>query len=48
MCHRGVLVHCPSRLGAALPFWLLNSRVVTECLQSGHLNLARPFIILIV
>ena len=31
-----------------LPFWLLKSRVVTECLQSGQLNLAKPFIILIV
>jgi hypothetical protein len=31
-----------------LPFWLLKSRVVTVCLQSGHLNVAKPFIILIV
>ena len=31
-----------------LPFWLLNSCVVTECLQSGHLNALNPFIILIV
>jgi hypothetical protein len=29
-----------------LPFWLLKSRVVTECLQSGQLNLAKPFIFL--
>jgi hypothetical protein len=28
------------------PFWLLNSRVVTECLQTGHLNVEKPFIIL--
>ena len=48
MCHYGMLVHCPSRLGAAATFWLLKSRVVTECLQSGQLNLAKPFIILIV
>jgi hypothetical protein len=31
-----------------LPFWRLNSRVVTECLQSTHLNALKPFIILIV
>jgi hypothetical protein len=31
-----------------LPFWLLNSCVVTECLQSGHLNVLKPFIILMV
>jgi hypothetical protein len=31
-----------------LPFWLLNSSVVTECLQSRHLNVAKPFIILMV
>ena len=31
-----------------LPFWLLKSREVTECLQSGHLNRANPFIILMV
>jgi hypothetical protein len=31
-----------------LPFWLLNSLVVIECLQSGQLNLAKPFIILMV
>jgi hypothetical protein len=31
-----------------LPFWLLNSRVVTECLQSGQSNLAKPFINLMV
>jgi hypothetical protein len=31
-----------------LPFWLLKSRVVTEYLQSGHLNMAEPFIILMV
>jgi hypothetical protein len=31
-----------------LPFWLLKSRVVTECLHSGQLNLVKPFIILIV
>jgi hypothetical protein len=24
-----------------LPFWLLNPRVVMECLQSGQLNLAK-------
>ena len=29
-----------------LPLRLLNSRVVTECLQSGHLNVLKPFIIL--
>lgn len=31
-----------------LPFWLLNSRVVTECWQRMHLNVLKPFIILIV
>jgi hypothetical protein len=31
-----------------LPFWLLKSRVVTELLQSGHLNVEKPFIILMV
>jgi hypothetical protein len=31
-----------------LPFWLLNSRVVTECLHSRHLNVLKPFIILMV
>ena len=31
-----------------LPFWLLNSRVVTECGQTMHLNVLKPFIILIV
>jgi hypothetical protein len=31
-----------------LPFWLLNSCVVTEYLQSGHVNVLRPFIILTV
>jgi hypothetical protein len=30
------------------PFWLLNSRVLTECLQIGHLNMEKLFIILIV
>jgi hypothetical protein len=27
-----------------LPFWLLKSRVVTVCLQSGHLNVEKPLI----
>ena len=27
-----------------LPFWLPNSCVVTEYLQSGHLNMLKPFI----
>ena len=31
-----------------LPFWLLNSRVLTECLQSGHSNVLKPFIVLMV
>jgi hypothetical protein len=31
-----------------LPIWLLNSRVVTEYLQSGQLNVLKPFIIVIV
>jgi hypothetical protein len=31
-----------------LPFSLLNSRVVTEWSQSGHLNVLKPFIILMV
>jgi hypothetical protein len=31
-----------------LPFWLLNSRVVTECVHSRHLKLLKPFIILMV
>jgi hypothetical protein len=31
-----------------LPFWLVNSRVLTECLQSGHVNVAKPCVILIV
>jgi hypothetical protein len=26
------------------PPWLLNSRVVMECVQSGHLNMEKPFI----
>jgi hypothetical protein len=30
-----------------LPFWLPNSCVVTECLQSGHLNVVKPLMILI-
>jgi hypothetical protein len=30
------------------PSWLLNSRVVTECLQSGQLKVEKPFIILMV
>jgi hypothetical protein len=30
------------------PFSLLKSRVLTECLQNGHLNLEKPFIILMV
>ena len=49
MCHRGVLVHCPSCFGAAAAV-LTNElpRVVTVCLQSGQLNLAKPFINLMV
>ena len=31
-----------------LPFKLLKCRVVTECLQSRHLNMLKPFIILMV
>jgi hypothetical protein len=31
-----------------LPFWLLYSRVVVECLHSTHLNVLKPFIILMV
>jgi len=31
-----------------LPFSLLNSRVVTQCLQTGHLNALKPCIILTV
>ncbi len=31
-----------------LPFWLLNSRVVTECSQSRHLNVLKPVILLMV
>jgi hypothetical protein len=31
-----------------LPFWLLNSRVVTECLQRTHLNVVNPLIIVVV
>jgi hypothetical protein len=31
-----------------LPFSLLNSCVVTECLQTGHLKMLKPFIILMV
>lgn len=31
-----------------LPLWLLKSRVVTECLQSGHLKVLKPVIIVIV
>ncbi len=31
-----------------LPLWLLKSRVVTECLHSGHLNVLKPVIIVIV
>jgi hypothetical protein len=28
-----------------LPFWLLNSDVVTECLQRGQVNVVKPWII---
>ena len=31
-----------------LPFWLLNSRVVTECLQRMHVNVVTSCISLIV
>jgi hypothetical protein len=31
-----------------LPFWLLNSRVVTEYLQIRHLNVLKEFMILMV
>jgi len=31
-----------------LPFWLLNSCVVTECLQRGHLKVVNPPIVLMV
>jgi hypothetical protein len=31
-----------------LPFWLLNSSVVTKCSQSGHLKVVKPSIILMV
>jgi hypothetical protein len=31
-----------------LPFWVPNSCVVTEYLQSGHLNMLKPFIIVTV
>jgi hypothetical protein len=31
-----------------LPFWLLKSRAVTECLQRGHLNVVKPLIVLMV
>jgi hypothetical protein len=31
-----------------LPFWLLNSNVVTECLQRWHVNVVKPWIILMV
>jgi hypothetical protein len=31
-----------------LPFWLLKSRVVTECLQRRHLNVLKAFIIVMV
>ena len=31
-----------------LPFWLLNSNIVTECLQRWHVNVIKPCIILIV
>jgi hypothetical protein len=48
VCSRGMLVHCLAAWVRQLPFWLLNSRVVTECLQRGQLNLAKPFIILMV
>ena len=30
-----------------LPFWLLKSRVVTEYLQRGHLNIEKPCIVMI-
>ena len=37
----------PSPLGCGwLPFWLLNSRVVTECLQRRHVNVVTSWIIL--
>jgi hypothetical protein len=47
MCGRGVLVHCPSRLGAAVAA-LVAELLVTEYLQSGHLNILKPFIIVTV
>ena len=31
-----------------LPFWLLNSCVVTEYLQCGQVNVAKPCVIVIV
>jgi hypothetical protein len=51
MCSRRVFVRSFIALAAwvrQLPFWLLKSRVVTEHLQSGHLNMAKPLIILMV
>jgi hypothetical protein len=30
-----------------LPFWLLSSNVVTECLQLEHVNVVEPSVILI-
>jgi hypothetical protein len=29
-----------------LPFWLLNSNSVTECLQRWHVNVVKPLTIL--
>jgi hypothetical protein len=47
MYSRGMLIHCPSRV-RQLPFWLLNSCVVTECPQRGHLNVLKPCIVVTV
>ena len=42
VCSRGVLVHRPSCLDAAAPVLLLNSNIVTECLQCGQVNVVKP------
>jgi hypothetical protein len=46
MCSRACSFIALAAWVRLLPFWLLNSRVVTECLQRGHLNVLKPFILL--
>ena len=45
---RGVLSIALAAWVRQLPLWLLKSLVVTECLQSGHLKVLKPLIIVMV